>query len=121
MKTVNYVPRPPVEFTSHLERSAWAILHDQPFPPPTKCQYRFLKSRQWRFDFAWPKQKIAYEIDGGQWLGKGHTGGKGFMADCEKRSMAAALGWKIISATGEQLEDAMYWLAIAFGDLPGPE
>ena len=30
-------------------------------------EYRFYKNRQWRFDYALPKYKIAIEVEGGVW------------------------------------------------------
>ena len=31
-------------------------------------EYRFHPARRWRFDVAWPAQRIAVEVDGGQWI-----------------------------------------------------
>ena len=68
---------------------------------PFEEEYRFEKSRRWRFDFVLKpvKTKIAIEIEGGVWLGRGHTGGKHFESDCEKYNFASLNGWIILRYT----------------------
>ena len=62
--------------------------------------------RRWRFDFAWPDRKLAVEIEGGTWGGKGrHTTGTGFAADCVKYNTAALLGWTVLRYTSTHVED----------------
>ena len=34
-------------------------------------EYKFHKTRKWRFDFAYPDIQLAVEIDGGQWRAGG--------------------------------------------------
>lgn len=67
-----------------------------PEPVP---EYRFHPKRRWRFDYAWPLQKLALEIEGGIWTEGRHTRGAGALADLEKYSEAAILGWRIIYCT----------------------
>ena len=55
-------------------------------------EYRFHPSRRWRFDVAWPSQKIAVEIDGG---GYGHQSIAGKKQDNEKQNAATAMGWRV--------------------------
>jgi len=59
-------------------------------------EFRFHKVRRWRFDFAWPDELVALEIEGGVWSGGRHTNPKGFIADCEKYNTALCLGWAVI-------------------------
>ena len=59
-------------------------------------EHHFAKPRRWRFDFAWPARMVALEVEGGVWTQGRHTRGKGFVADCEKYSEAAARGWRLI-------------------------
>jgi len=55
--------------------------------------------RQWRFDFAWPEQKVALEVEGGVHFGKSrHTTSGGFIEDCHKYNAAAVMGWTLIRA-----------------------
>jgi very-short-patch-repair endonuclease len=70
-------------------------------PTPQK-EYRFHPKRRWRFDFAWPTQKIAVEIEGGVWSYGRHTRGSGFLADMDKYNMAGALGWRVFRFTPDQ-------------------
>jgi len=69
-------------------------------------EYRFHPSRKWRFDFAWPKYKIAVEVEGGNYSQGRHTRGKGFTNDCEKYNSALQLGWKVLRFTGEMLNES---------------
>ncbi len=55
--------------------------------------------RKWRFDFAWPDQKIAVEIEGGTRSMGRHQRHYGFEADCYKYNRAAMLGWRVLRFT----------------------
>lgn len=79
-------------------------------------EFRFAPPRRWRFDFAWPRHLIACEIDGAVWTGGRHTSGVGFTRDCEKLSIAAAMGWRVIRATTGQVKtgEVLRWLEMAF-------
>lgn len=63
-------------------------------------EFRFDESRKWRFDFAWPAQKIAVEFEGGIYLQKsGHNTAKHYTKDTEKYNTATVLGWRVIRVT----------------------
>lgn len=77
-------------------------------------EYAFAKpARNWRFDAAWPEQKVALEIDGGTWARAGgtkcpvcgitptggHSMGEHSADDRLKRRTAAALGWRVLAVT----------------------
>lgn len=68
-------------------------------------EYKFHPTRKWRFDFAWPLEKFAVEIEGGVWSGGRHTRGKGFIEDCIKYNEAVMLGWRVIRVTTEMVEN----------------
>lgn len=59
-------------------------------------EYRFAPPRRYRFDFAWPDQKIAVEIQGGTFSGGAHSRGAGQHKDFEKNNLAVMLGWMVI-------------------------
>jgi very-short-patch-repair endonuclease len=67
-------------------------------------EYQFHPTRKWRFDFAWPLEKFAVEIEGGVWSGGRHTRGKGFIEDCIKYNEAVMLGWRVIRVTTEMVK-----------------
>lgn len=68
-------------------------------------EWKFHPTRKWRFDFAWPLEKFAVEIEGGVWSGGRHTRGKGFIEDCIKYNEAVMLGWRVIRVTTEMVEN----------------
>jgi len=35
--------------------------------PIPECEWKFDTKRRWRFDYAWPQQMIALEVEGGVW------------------------------------------------------
>lgn len=72
--------------------------------PEPQREYRFHKTRKWRFDFAWPEHRIAAECEGGTWSGGRHTRGQGFLDDCTKYNTAASLGWYVFRFTREHIE-----------------
>lgn len=83
--------------------------------PGAHREYQFHPTRRFRFDYAWPDRMLAVEIEGGTWARGRHTRGKGFAADCEKYSMAAILGWRIVRATADQVYsgEALKWTMAA--------
>ena len=75
-----------------------------PMPEP---EFKFHPQRRFRFDYAWPKQLIALEVDGGVWTRGRHTRGSGFMRDQEKTNLAALLGWRVFRCTPQTIHTAM--------------
>jgi hypothetical protein len=60
--------------------------------------------RRWRFDFAFPEQFIAAEVEGGTWKAKSrHTSGAGYEGDCFKYNAAVLLGWRVLRFTSGQV------------------
>jgi hypothetical protein len=49
--------------------------------------------------------EVALEIEGGVWTRGRHVRPKGFIADIEKYNAAAEMGWRVIRATPEMIED----------------
>lgn len=66
-------------------------------------EYRFYKSRKWRFDYAIPKYKIALEVEGGIWTCGRHTRPQGFLGDMNKYNTATLCGWRVFRCTPSTL------------------
>jgi len=66
-------------------------------------EYMFHPERRWRFDYAWPENKVAMEVEGGAWVRGRHTRGAGFVKDMEKYNAAASLGWRVFRFTPAQV------------------
>lgn len=79
-------------------------------------EYRFLKPRRFRFDFAWPEHKIAAEMHGGVWSGGGHVTGAGYSRDREKMNLAIIDGWSVFEVTSGHVSNgqAIEWLDTYF-------
>ncbi|EOA6544913.1 TPA: DUF559 domain-containing protein [Vibrio vulnificus] len=69
-----------------------------------EAEFRFHKTRRWRFDFAYPEQRVAIEVEGGTWANGRHTRAKGYAADCEKYNMAVLEGWRVLRFTGDMIK-----------------
>lgn len=79
-----------------------AVLTREGLPAPIQ-EHLFAKPRRWRFDYAWPAQLVALEVEGGVWTQGRHTRGSGFLADVLKYNTAAVLGWRIVRTTPKDL------------------
>jgi very-short-patch-repair endonuclease len=89
------------EMESELERTFycyWSTYYPLALPA---LQYRFHPSRKFRFDFAWPRSKLAVEIQG---FGPGHFSLQGATADYDRHIEALKLNWKIIYLTSKHLD-----------------
>jgi very-short-patch-repair endonuclease len=64
-------------------------------------EYKFHPTRKFRFDYAYPDQKIAIEIEGLTRPGQKsrHTENQGYKNDCTKYNEAAVLGWRVLRIT----------------------
>lgn len=75
-------------------------------PEPTP-EFTFARPRKWRFDLAWPDEKLALEIEGATWANGRHVRGAGYEADCLKYSTAAILGWRVIRVTPKMIDSGL--------------
>ena len=62
-------------------------------------EHKFHDVRKWRFDYAFPDQKVAVEVDGGVWTGGRHINPAGYINDMEKLNTAASMGWLVLRIT----------------------
>ena len=62
-------------------------------------EQRFSNARRFRFDFAWPEEKVACEVQGGVWVGGRHNRGKGYENDCDKLNLSQLEGWLLLYVT----------------------
>jgi len=91
--------------TSDGERALATLLKWAKLDAGVETEYRFDVTRKWRFDFAWPAQMIAVEVEGGTWSSGRHSRGAGFEADCTKYNEAALLGWLVLRVTPKMIDD----------------
>jgi len=68
-------------------------------------EYRFHPTRMWRFDVAFPSQRLGVEIDG---RGR-HQTVTGVRADCEKLNEATRLGWRVLRFPATDARQALEW------------
>ncbi len=67
--------------------------------PLLEGEYRFLRERRFRFDFAIPSLRIGIEVEGGIFIRGRHNRPKGYENDCRKYSLAAIEGWTVLRFT----------------------
>lgn len=91
--------------------SLWITLYPD-LPAPVR-EHRAIPGRRFRFDFAWPEQRVAVELQGGLWVKGRHVRGAGYERDCEKLALAQRLGWRVFYLTRGMLEsDPLLWFGI---------
>lgn len=73
------------------------------------------RGREWRADFAFKRERVLVEVDGGGWVRGRHHRPAGFAADCEKHNTAALAGWLVVRVTPEHVRsgEALSWIRAA--------
>jgi very-short-patch-repair endonuclease len=71
-------------------------------------EYRFHPLRRWRFDVAFPRAKLAVEIDG---RGR-HQTVTGVRSDCEKANTATLMGWRVLRFPATDKAKAAEWVEL---------
>ena len=107
---------PKAEHAGPVPITCWACFYAPGTVSSVFC-HTFSRDRNWRFDFAWPDQMLAVEVDGGTFSGGRHTRGQGYEGDCEKGNEAILRGWRVMHVTSKQVEsgEALEWIERAFG------
>ena len=80
---------------SELEAAFHAWIASVPDIPEPTAEYTFAPPRRWRFDFAWPAERVAVEVDGAIFAGGRHGRGRGILGDAEKLEAALVRGWRV--------------------------
>lgn len=77
-----------------------------------ETEYRFADGRLWRFDCAIPAKLLAFEIEGGIFMGGAHTRGKHYLSDMSKYNTAQADGWRVYRFSTQQVMtgEARNWI-----------
>jgi hypothetical protein len=71
--------------------------------PAAVAEHPFCDGRKWRFDFAFPAQRVAVEVQGGVFMGGRHTRGAALLKEYEKWRAAAMLGWRILPCIPQEV------------------
>lgn len=78
-------------------------------------------ARKWRFDFAWPDQRIAVELDGGSYLPMSrHGSGPGRDDEVIRDAAATLLGWRVFRVTRAVLKSGACWSWLRHALVGGP-
>lgn len=83
---------------------AWRRLF--PSLPRPVLQHKFHPTRKWRWDFCFPDNMLAVEIQGGSFIGGGHNRGVQQAKDYEKHREAVKLGWRVLPFNTRDMSDA---------------
>jgi len=60
-------------------------------------EYQAIPGRKFRFDFAFMKERLLVEINGGTYSKGAHSTGTGINRDYEKGNLAVLNGWRVLS------------------------
>ena len=77
----------------------WSLTYGTRHAPERQHQFDTEADRLWRFDFAWPAERVAVEIDGGVFVRGGHNRGMRMTQDHEKQNAAVVQGWAVLRYT----------------------
>ena len=84
---------------SQLEAELALQIRALGLPEPIR-EYRAIKGRKFRFDFAWLEQRLLVEVNGGTYTKGAHSTGRGIARDYEKANLAVLQGWRALSFDG---------------------
>ena len=99
--------RPRKTYLKRAGKPGWvavllAMIKSEGLPEPT-LEFRFHPVRRWRFDIAFPEQKVALECHGAVYAQGHHTRGAGFEDDREKMNEAQIMGWTVLEYSSGQV------------------
>lgn len=67
-------------------------------------EYQAIPGRKFRFDFAWEKERLLVEINGGTYTVGAHSTGTGLARDYEKLNLAQLAGWRCLQFDGRAVK-----------------
>ena len=75
--------------------------------PEPISEFKVCPERRWRFDWAFPVQRVAIEVNGGIFsrIRGRHSRGAGQLKDWEKLNHAQKLGWKVFQFSPQQMNE----------------
>lgn len=88
--------------------------------PEPALELHFHPVRRWRWDLAWPDERVAVEIQGGTWSRGRHTRGRGYEEDCLKLAAGVLLGWRVLWVTTQMVADGRALALLEEILRPGP-
>lgn len=83
-------------------KAAWSLA-DERSEFPLASEVVFYPGRRWRLDYAVLELRLGIEIQGGTFMGGGHSRGMGQNRDFEKSNAAIATGWRVLFADTKML------------------
>lgn len=89
------MPRKPIELTQSTAEAAFDEYLRLHHITGYVREYPFSSARGWRFDFAWPKERFAVEVEGITPNFGRHQRVGGFEGDLEKYEAAMLAGWNV--------------------------
>ncbi len=89
---------------SELEDTLLLHIRAAGLPMPER-EYRGVKGRRFRFDLAWPDRMLAVELEGGVFNNGWHQSVQRYLSDCEKYTLAAAAGWRVLRFAADSVRD----------------
>lgn len=93
---------------SHLEAQVAEDLRNTMLDQGCVPQHPITPKRKWALDFAWPKYRIALEVNGGTYNRGRHSRGTGQRNDYEKWSEASILGWLLILVDSKDVKKKVH-------------
>ena len=105
---------------SQLEAQLEFMIKAVGLPEPV-TQYRLPETadRRYAWDFAFVKERLLVDVQGGTWMPKGgHNTGGAIERDCEKMVLGTLNGYRVMFVTALQVKDgrAVQWIEQALNN-----
>lgn len=88
----------------HLEQAFATQVRMVGLPDPER-EVKLSSEYAHRWDFVWPRYRLAVEINGGIWNVGGHSTGRGILRDMTKLRIATLAGYRSFQFDADAVED----------------
>ena len=94
-----------MKYNAEFVKKVWA---QYGIDHPVLTEHKFHPVRKWRFDFCFPEQRVAVEVQGGIFIQGRHSRGAALLKEWEKLNTAAAMGFRVLFCQPKDVTSSVF-------------